>query len=734
MSVAGSGKEPLRVETALDADLARAEIDMYLGTDGMAEIAGALEARAEEADLISRARRARLLGSDARSRRGELEDALRLQLETLTEAELDADRMVCARAHCLLAATYDRLAEQGKALQSAEECVRLLVPEDPPNWHAEHMGVLALATSYWRHGDPDYTTFDEAIRLAQDLGEPVLLLAIMNNYVYTAVTRGDERSGEMTEELRRLAEREMPDGYPSAWLDTIAFGLMNAGKLDEAAAYAAAAVEAAPRDHVEPTTFAMCIITQAKIERARGNVVSAVERATAALTLARAAGVNESIGRALEELSELAAENRDYKLAYEYLRERNQALDLFQTERSELHAVTLQAIYSVEVERQQRLALEALADTDPLTGLYNRRYMNRQLAQLVQGSVALALIDIDHFKRINDRFGHEAGDRVLTRLALTLQAHVDALDHEAAFAARIGGEEFVLALPGVGAASARERCERVRAEVEGCDWDEIAPRLRVTVSIGLATLPFGGGAPSALLSRADAQLYNAKRQGRNRVISEELHVTRRAHRLWGMQASEVKFDADGLVPCIVQDWNSGEVLTLAYMNAEALALTIETAEMHFFSRSRQELWHKGATSGNSQQLKGLRYDCDADAVLALIEPAGPACHTGERTCFYRGDLQPQAPFEVLPELERTIAARRSETPDVSYTAALLADPDHIGQKVQEEAEEVARAAREEPDERVANEAADVLYHLSVLLASRSLTLADAGRVLDERRR
>lgn len=201
-----------------------------------------------------------------------------------------------------------------------------------------------------------------------------------------------------------------------------------------------------------------------------------------------------------------------------------------------------------------------------------------------------------------------------------------------------------------------------------------------------------------------------------------------------METAEIRFDAAGLVPCIVQDWSSGEVLTLAYMNADALQRTVQTGEMHFFSRSRQELWHKGATSGNVQRVRRLRYDCDADALLALVEPAGPACHTGERTCFHRGDFGPQAPFEVLPELERTIAARRSGAPDGSYTAALLADPDHIGEKVQEEAEEVARAAREETDERLANEAADVLYHLSVLLASRSLTLADAGRVLDERRR
>jgi len=198
---------------------------------------------------------------------------------------------------------------------------------------------------------------------------------------------------------------------------------------------------------------------------------------------------------------------------------------------------------------------------------------------------------------------------------------------------------------------------------------------------------------------------------------------------------QIAFDERGLVPCVVQDWRSGEVLTLAYMNAEALQRTRETGEMHFFSRSRRELWHKGATSGNTQTLKQIRYDCDGDALLALVEPAGPACHTGERTCFHRGDMAPQAPYEVLPDLERTIAARRAAADtDASYTAQLLAKPEWIGEKVQEEAEEVARAAREESDERVANEAADVLYHLSVLLASRDLSLADAERVLDERRR
>jgi phosphoribosyl-ATP pyrophosphohydrolase/phosphoribosyl-AMP cyclohydrolase len=199
-----------------------------------------------------------------------------------------------------------------------------------------------------------------------------------------------------------------------------------------------------------------------------------------------------------------------------------------------------------------------------------------------------------------------------------------------------------------------------------------------------------------------------------------------------VDGSAISFDERGLVPCIVQDSDSGEVLTLAYMNAEALELTQQTGEMHFFSRSRQELWHKGATSGNVQRVKALRYDCDGDAIVAIVEPSGPACHTGERTCFYRGDLD-RAPHEVLPALQRTIDQRKAAgDTGSSYTARLLADPPFIGEKVQEEAEEVARAAREESDKRVANEAADVLYHLSVLLNSRGLTLADAERILDER--
>jgi phosphoribosyl-AMP cyclohydrolase / phosphoribosyl-ATP pyrophosphohydrolase len=213
--------------------------------------------------------------------------------------------------------------------------------------------------------------------------------------------------------------------------------------------------------------------------------------------------------------------------------------------------------------------------------------------------------------------------------------------------------------------------------------------------------------------------------------------------------SAVRFDEDGLVPCVMQDWATGEVLTLGYMNDEALRRTLETGEMHFYSRSRDELWHKGETSGNVQRVRQIRYDCDGDALVALVESTGPACHTGQRSCFYR-DLNgsadsaidaPPADGEPLPAaheatavLERTLLDRRDRRPSGSYTVELLDDPPRIGAKVREEAGEVSDAAASESDERVAEEASDVLYHLQVLLLSRGVPIGTVLEALNGRRR
>ncbi|MFZ9669422.1 MAG: bifunctional phosphoribosyl-AMP cyclohydrolase/phosphoribosyl-ATP diphosphatase HisIE [Solirubrobacterales bacterium] len=204
-----------------------------------------------------------------------------------------------------------------------------------------------------------------------------------------------------------------------------------------------------------------------------------------------------------------------------------------------------------------------------------------------------------------------------------------------------------------------------------------------------------------------------------------------------MSVPEVVFGPEGLAPCIAQDAVTGEVLMLAWMNREALEKTIQTGEIHFFSRSRGELWRKGETSGNVLRLIELRVDCDEDALLALVDPTGPACHTGERTCFYRrledGTEPDPVTGEALGALARVILERRGSEPSESYTARLLADPELAAAKVTEEAAETVEAVRDEDEQRVAEEAADLLYHLAVLLETRGIGLDRALEVLNGRR-
>lgn len=215
----------------------------------------------------------------------------------------------------------------------------------------------------------------------------------------------------------------------------------------------------------------------------------------------------------------------------------------------------------------------------------------------------------------------------------------------------------------------------------------------------------------------------------------------------GSVFGEIEFDQRGLAPCVVQDFASGEVLMLAWISAQSLEMTLETGELHFHSRSRDQIWRKGETSGNILRPRQYRYDCDGDAVVILVDPTGPACHTGERSCFYREVLgsasirkdAPRVPgepapvtHEALPSLERTLRSRAIERPEGSYTAKLLEDPELIGAKVEEEAEEVVRAGREESDRRVVEEAADLLYHLSVLLVSRGVSQAAVMEELNAR--
>ena len=211
-----------------------------------------------------------------------------------------------------------------------------------------------------------------------------------------------------------------------------------------------------------------------------------------------------------------------------------------------------------------------------------------------------------------------------------------------------------------------------------------------------------------------------------------------------VRVEDIKFDGSGLVPVVVQDAGTREVLTLAYMNEDSLRRTLATRETWFWSRSRARLWHKGETSGNRQRVVRVRVDCDRDSLVVLVEPAGPACHTGEFSCFHAGlegaadevtaGREASLLGSALRELSAAVESRRRERPAGSYTTYLFDQGlDKILKKLGEEAAETIIAAKNDDAGALASETADLLYHLVVLLVERGVAPDDVGRELLRRR-
>ncbi|WP_079527104.1 bifunctional phosphoribosyl-AMP cyclohydrolase/phosphoribosyl-ATP diphosphatase HisIE [Halobacillus hunanensis] len=205
-----------------------------------------------------------------------------------------------------------------------------------------------------------------------------------------------------------------------------------------------------------------------------------------------------------------------------------------------------------------------------------------------------------------------------------------------------------------------------------------------------------------------------------------------------MNLQDIQFNEKGLVPAIVQDARSKEVLTLAYMNKESIELTLEKEETVFYSRSREELWHKGATSGHTQKVVEIRFDCDQDALLIQVIPSGPACHKGEYSCFTESLLRHDVragdqPYAIIDELRKVLAERKTILPENSYTSQLFQQGvDRIAKKIGEEAGEVIIAAKNDDPEELSLESADLLFHLLLLLTDRGVSLDQVLAVLEKR--
>ncbi|MFO7815139.1 MAG: bifunctional phosphoribosyl-AMP cyclohydrolase/phosphoribosyl-ATP diphosphatase HisIE [Halanaerobiales bacterium] len=203
---------------------------------------------------------------------------------------------------------------------------------------------------------------------------------------------------------------------------------------------------------------------------------------------------------------------------------------------------------------------------------------------------------------------------------------------------------------------------------------------------------------------------------------------------------KLKYNEKGLIPAVVQDLNTKEVLMVAYVSKESLEKTLQTGETVFYSRSRQKLWHKGETSGNIQKVQEIYYDCDQDTLLILVEPAGPACHTGKTSCFYRKMAESKEERkkqnkkgDIINLLYDLITSRRQELPKDSYTTYLFEEGlDKILKKIGEESSEVIIAAKNEPKAELVNETVDLIYHLLVLLVEKEVDLAQISKELNNR--
>ena len=357
------------------------------------------------------------------------------------------DRAVRARAGFVLASTFFRLGMSSEAQDAVHDGVRLLDRTCPPHWGAEHHMALALYTSYGRAGPADWELFEEAVRRARMLDEPILLLAVLNKYAWASQhdPAMRDRAVELIDEMETLLEdgRIIP---PAAMLDTIAWIRLSQGRVDDADRLLGRALTAR---RTEPNDDAALLAHLATVRHRQGRLDEATRLLETARVVALRARTPALAVEALRHLAAVDADRGDFRRAYRRLSRFVAEQSATERAEAERQATILQSVYGTQAERDQRLYYQELAMRDPLTRLYNRRHVERELPLLLRDSgVAVAMIDVDHFKEINDNHSHEVGDEVLAQLAALLHEHAVSMA-PAGFCARLGGEEFLLVAPAV---------------------------------------------------------------------------------------------------------------------------------------------------------------------------------------------------------------------------------------------------------------------------------------------
>jgi two-component system cell cycle response regulator len=512
-SLAGADLGSPTAQMRRASELTSLELGIYVSLDGVADRAAEIAVAAAAAGDTFGVARANLLRTDAIGRSGALEDALAAQQAIAVAVR--RDHAVRARAGFVLASTFFRLGMSSEAQDAVHDGVRLLDGTCPAHWGAEHHMALALYTSYGRTGPADWELFEEALRRARMLDEPILLLAVLNKYAWAGQhdPAMRDRAIELIDEMETLLEdgRIIP---PAAMLDTIAWIRLFQGRLDDADRLLGRALTAR---RTEPNDDAALLAHLATVRHRQGRLDEATRLLETARVVALRARTPALAVDALRHLAAVDADRGDFRRAYRRLSRFVAEHSATERAEAERQATILQSVYGTQAERGQRLFYQDLAMRDPLTRLYNRRHVEHELPLLLRDSgVAVAMIDIDHFKEINDTHSHEAGDEVLAQLAALLHEHAVSMA-PAGFCARLGGEEFLLVAPAVASATAIASLQQLQRRVATHEWARVPARVGPTISTGLVITARGGEESTAVLAHADQMLYLAKRNGRDRV-------------------------------------------------------------------------------------------------------------------------------------------------------------------------------------------------------------------------
>ncbi|GAB3598562.1 hypothetical protein GCM10027446_29160 [Angustibacter peucedani] len=517
----GSGTQVDLARRDLSAALDDLELVPYDDPRAAAGPSLELAARADVLGLHDLVHRARLVHADVIGRQGDTAGAGTIARQVNEWAREHEHRHLLARSERLLSAFYQRIGDMSSALEHAVRAVELLGPDARPRLVADHVMGLALAYGRTKSFDAARDRFAVVLGIADRTDDTDLRIAALNNLAYVEYWAGEpERSMEVAAEMQRTAEHhDLP--LEASFLDTVSRAQMMMGQY-EAAERTLDPVFSPGGEALlnEADDLAELLLTVAECQR----MIGAHDRAQVSLErsaqLCEERDLEEVRVRVMEEQAAVFAAVGDFRAAYEQHREFHAASEAIFSSERDARARILAAVFETEEAVRSSKRFREMSLRDPLTGLYNRRYVDDRVPALIgrsrvdATSLAVAILDLDYFKAVNDQLSHDTGDEVLRRLAPLLQA--SAADE--GFAARLGGEEFVLVLPGVDSETAVERCEALRRQVREQPWAELVGELPVTVSIGVASAFAGAQTFNELLSDADRRLYAAKRAGRDRVV------------------------------------------------------------------------------------------------------------------------------------------------------------------------------------------------------------------------